>query len=194
MIAFMVWGHHMFVVGQSPLADLVFSFLSFIVAVPSAIKVFNWTATLYRGQITFEAPMLYARSTRQRQKPQDTAAGRSSDDSRPAIVLARVCPIVPMVRGNIDRAFFSMSASSANPAGRGPARTNGFAPQVEDAISGTPCRTCLASKVRLRQSRTDVLAARMFGTAARCSGPSPRNHRKPGQFPSGGDLRPPPRL
>jgi Cytochrome C and Quinol oxidase polypeptide I len=50
----------MFVAGQSPLADLVFSFLSFIVAVPSAIKVFNWTTTLYRGQITFEAPMLYA--------------------------------------------------------------------------------------------------------------------------------------
>ncbi len=60
VIGFMVWGHHMFVAGQSPLADLVFSFLSFVVAVPSAIKVFNWTATLYRGQITFEAPMLYA--------------------------------------------------------------------------------------------------------------------------------------
>ena len=60
MIGFAVWGHHMFVSGQSPFANLVFSFLSFIVAVPSAIKVFNWTATLYRGQITFEAPMLYA--------------------------------------------------------------------------------------------------------------------------------------
>ena len=60
VIGFMVWGHHMFVAGQSALADLVFSFLSFIVAVPSAIKVFNWTATLYRGQISFEAPMLYA--------------------------------------------------------------------------------------------------------------------------------------
>jgi cytochrome c oxidase subunit 1 len=60
VIGFMVWGHHMFVAGQSPYANLVFSFLSFIVAVPSAIKVFNWTATLYRGQITFEAPMLYA--------------------------------------------------------------------------------------------------------------------------------------
>jgi cytochrome c oxidase subunit I len=60
VIGFMVWGHHMFVAGQSPLANLVFSFLSFIVAVPSAIKVFNWTATLYRGQIGFEAPMLYA--------------------------------------------------------------------------------------------------------------------------------------
>jgi cytochrome c oxidase subunit I len=60
VIGFMVWGHHMFVAGQSPLANLIFSFLSFIVAVPSAIKVFNWTATLYRGQIGFEAPMLYA--------------------------------------------------------------------------------------------------------------------------------------
>ena len=62
VIGFMVWGHHMFVSGQSPYANLVFSFLSFIVAVPSAIKVFNWTATLYRGQISFEAPMLYAMS------------------------------------------------------------------------------------------------------------------------------------
>ena len=60
VIGFMVWGHHMFVAGQSPYANLVFSFLSFIVAVPSAIKVFNWTATLYRGQISFEASMLYA--------------------------------------------------------------------------------------------------------------------------------------
>ena len=59
-IGFFVWGHHMFVSGQSPYASLVFSFLSFVVAVPSAIKVFNWTATLYRGQISFEAPMLYA--------------------------------------------------------------------------------------------------------------------------------------
>ena len=60
IVGFAVWGHHMFVSGQSAFANLVFSFLSFIVAVPSAIKVFNWTATLYRGQITFEAPMLYA--------------------------------------------------------------------------------------------------------------------------------------
>jgi cytochrome c oxidase subunit I len=60
VIGFMVWGHHMFVAGQSSLANLVFSFLTFVVAVPSAIKVFNWTATLYQGQITFEAPMLYS--------------------------------------------------------------------------------------------------------------------------------------
>jgi cytochrome c oxidase subunit I len=60
VIGFFVWGHHMFVSGQSPYANIVFSFLTFMVAVPSAIKVFNWTATLYRGSITFEAPMLYA--------------------------------------------------------------------------------------------------------------------------------------
>jgi cytochrome c oxidase subunit I len=59
-IGFFVWGHHMFVSGMSPYAGLIFSFLSFVIAVPSAIKVFNWTATLYRGQISFEAPMLYA--------------------------------------------------------------------------------------------------------------------------------------
>ncbi len=60
VIGFMVWGHHMFVSGQSMYASIVFSILSFIVAVPSAIKVFNWTATLHKGDITFEAPMLYA--------------------------------------------------------------------------------------------------------------------------------------
>jgi cytochrome c oxidase subunit 1 len=59
-IGFFVWGHHMFVSGQSPYASLVFSFLSFIIAVPSAIKVFNWIFSLYRGQIGFESPMLYA--------------------------------------------------------------------------------------------------------------------------------------
>ncbi len=59
VVGFFVWGHHMFVAGQSPFANLVFSFMSFVVAVPSAIKVFNWTATLYRGQITFESPFLY---------------------------------------------------------------------------------------------------------------------------------------
>ena len=56
----MVWGHHMFVCGQSIFAGVVFSLLSFLVAVPSAIKVFNWTATLYKGSIRFETPMLYA--------------------------------------------------------------------------------------------------------------------------------------
>jgi cytochrome c oxidase subunit I len=60
IIGFFVWGHHMFVSGQSMYAGFVFSFLSFIVAVPSAIKVFNWTATLHRGKITLSTPMLYA--------------------------------------------------------------------------------------------------------------------------------------
>jgi cytochrome c oxidase subunit I len=60
VIGFLVWGHHMFVSGQSVYAGLVFSLLSFLVAVPSAIKVFNWTATLYKGRIHFTAPMLYA--------------------------------------------------------------------------------------------------------------------------------------
>ncbi|MDA9408116.1 cytochrome c oxidase subunit I [Bradyrhizobium sp. CCBAU 45384] len=59
-IGFFVWGHHMFVSGQSPYASLIFSFLSFVIAVPSAIKVFNWTASLYRGQISFNSPMIYA--------------------------------------------------------------------------------------------------------------------------------------
>lgn len=60
VIGFMVWGHHMFVAGQSMYAGIVFSILSFVVAVPSAIKVFNWVATLYKGTIDFHAPMLYA--------------------------------------------------------------------------------------------------------------------------------------
>jgi cytochrome c oxidase subunit 1 len=60
ILGFLVWGHHMFVSGQSIYAGLVFSLLSYLVAVPSAIKVFNWTATLYRGSISLETPMLYA--------------------------------------------------------------------------------------------------------------------------------------
>jgi cytochrome c oxidase subunit 1 len=59
-IGFLVWGHHMFVAGISPFSAVVFSFLSFVIAVPSAIKVFNWSATLYQGQVRLEAPMLYA--------------------------------------------------------------------------------------------------------------------------------------
>jgi cytochrome c oxidase subunit 1 len=57
---FLVWAHHMFTSGISPYAAMVFSFLSFAVAIPSAIKVFNWTATLYRGSISWDSPMLYA--------------------------------------------------------------------------------------------------------------------------------------
>jgi len=59
IIGFLVWGHHMFVSGQSIYAGTVFSILTFLVAIPSAIKVFNWTATLYKGSISFHAPMLY---------------------------------------------------------------------------------------------------------------------------------------
>jgi cytochrome c oxidase subunit 1 len=60
VVGFMVWGHHMFVSSQSIYAGMVFSVLSFIVAVPSAIKIFNWTATLYKGSISYDTPMLYA--------------------------------------------------------------------------------------------------------------------------------------
>ena len=60
VLGFLVWGHHMFVTGQSVYAGLIFSMLSFLVAIPSAIKVFNWTATLYKGSISYDAPMLYA--------------------------------------------------------------------------------------------------------------------------------------
>jgi cytochrome c oxidase subunit 1 len=59
VLGFLVWAHHMFVAGQSVYAALVFSLLSYCVAIPSAIKVFNWTATLYRGSISFRTPMLY---------------------------------------------------------------------------------------------------------------------------------------
>jgi cytochrome c oxidase subunit 1 len=60
VIGFLVWGHHMFVSGQSMYAGLIFSIMSFLVAIPSAIKVFNWTATMYKGSIRFDTPMLYA--------------------------------------------------------------------------------------------------------------------------------------
>jgi cytochrome c oxidase subunit 1 len=60
VLSFLVWGHHMFVSGQSMYTGIVFSFLSMMVAVPSAIKVFNWTATLYKGAISLQTPMLYA--------------------------------------------------------------------------------------------------------------------------------------
>src|ERR671912_418390 len=60
VLGFLVWGHHMFVAGQSVYAAMIFSILSFLVAIPSAIKVFNWTATMYRGSISWDTPMLYA--------------------------------------------------------------------------------------------------------------------------------------
>jgi cytochrome c oxidase subunit I len=61
-ISFLVWGHHMFVSGQSTLVGTIFSFLTFMVAIPSAIKVFNWTATMYKGSIALTTPMLYTLS------------------------------------------------------------------------------------------------------------------------------------
>ncbi|HWP59570.1 MAG TPA: cytochrome c oxidase subunit I [Candidatus Acidoferrales bacterium] len=59
VLGFLVWGHHMFIAGQSIYAAMIFSILSYLVAIPSAIKVFNWTATLYRGSISYATPMLY---------------------------------------------------------------------------------------------------------------------------------------
>ena len=60
ILGFLVWGHHMFVSSQSMYAGMIFSLLSFLVAVPSAVKVFNWTATMYKGSISLQTPMLYA--------------------------------------------------------------------------------------------------------------------------------------
>jgi cytochrome c oxidase subunit 1 len=60
ILGFLVWAHHMFVAGISIYGGMVFSILSFMVAIPSAIKVFNWTATLYKGSISLDTPMLYA--------------------------------------------------------------------------------------------------------------------------------------
>jgi len=60
LVSFFVWGHHMFVSGQSEWVGILFSFLTMLVGVPTAIKVFNWVATMYRGSIRFDTPMLYA--------------------------------------------------------------------------------------------------------------------------------------
>lgn len=60
VLSFLVWGHHMFLTTQSPYSGMVFSVISFLVAVPSAVKVFNWTATMYKGSIRLQTPMLYA--------------------------------------------------------------------------------------------------------------------------------------
>jgi len=60
LLGFLVWAHHMFVAGISVYSAMIFSFLSMFVAVPSAIKVFNWTFTMYKGSVSFQTPMLYA--------------------------------------------------------------------------------------------------------------------------------------
>ncbi len=62
ILSFLVWGHHMFTSGQSNLANMIFSALTFSVAIPSAVKVFNWLATMYKGSIRLDTPMLYALS------------------------------------------------------------------------------------------------------------------------------------
>jgi cytochrome c oxidase subunit 1 len=60
LLGFLVWAHHMFVAGMSVYSAMIFSLLSYLVAVPSAIKVFNWTATMYKGAVAYDTPMLYA--------------------------------------------------------------------------------------------------------------------------------------
>jgi cytochrome c oxidase subunit 1 len=60
VIGFLVWGHHMFVSSESVYSAMSFSFLSYLVAIPSAVKVFNWMATLYKGSVSYQTPMLYA--------------------------------------------------------------------------------------------------------------------------------------
>ena len=62
IISFLVWGHHMFISGQSGAANMIFSILTFFVAIPSAIKVFNWLATMYKGSIALNTPMIFALS------------------------------------------------------------------------------------------------------------------------------------
>ena len=60
ILGFLVWGHHMYTTGQSMYASMVFSFITFFIAIPTAVKIFNWTATMYRGSISLASPMMYA--------------------------------------------------------------------------------------------------------------------------------------
>lgn len=60
VLGYVVWGHHMFTSGMSDISRLVFSFITFFVAVPSGIKVFNWIATMYKGSVEVKPPLLYA--------------------------------------------------------------------------------------------------------------------------------------
>ena len=59
-LGFLVWGHHMFVAGQSALSSIIFSMLTFLIGIPTGIKVFNWVATMYKGSVSLKTPMLYA--------------------------------------------------------------------------------------------------------------------------------------
>ena len=60
VLGFLVWGHHLFAAGMSEYATMIFSALTFLVAIPSGVKVFNWTATIYKGSVVWASPMLYA--------------------------------------------------------------------------------------------------------------------------------------
>ncbi len=60
VFGFLVWGHHLFTSSQSMYAGMVFSFITYAVAIPSAIKTFNWTATIYKGSVSYDTPMIYA--------------------------------------------------------------------------------------------------------------------------------------
>ncbi len=60
VFGFLVWGHHLFTSSQSMYAGMVFSLISYAVAIPSAIKIFNWTATIYKGSVSYDTPMIYA--------------------------------------------------------------------------------------------------------------------------------------
>lgn len=60
VFGFLVWGHHMFTSSQSMYAGMVFSLITYAVAIPSAIKIFNWTATIYKGSVSYDTPMIYA--------------------------------------------------------------------------------------------------------------------------------------
>ena len=62
LLGFLVWGHHMFTSGQSPVSSIVFSLITFLIGIPSGIKIFNWIATMYKGSVWFTTPMLYALS------------------------------------------------------------------------------------------------------------------------------------
>ncbi len=61
-LGFLVWGHHMFVSGQSAVSSIVFSLITYLIGIPTGVKMFNWVATMYRGSISFQTPMLHALS------------------------------------------------------------------------------------------------------------------------------------
>ena len=62
LLGFLVWGHHMFTSGQSPVSSVVFSLITFLIGIPSGIKIFNWVWTMYKGSVWLKTPMLYALS------------------------------------------------------------------------------------------------------------------------------------